>query len=368
MRTIWHTSQSMHRFMLLAIAPFIGIFLALWMMNEEWQLSPASADESGGSPVAGQAETVHQERTDELLKDLEQSEQLALNIQSAIQTSIQQYETMTRLAGEAYQSASVQSKRPLAIYDRRVTAKLGKRIGSISSDKLHMELYPIQEKTYKGYAVKIELKSREAMKMVLGKDRMGSSENTLQAVKRYRAAAGINAGGFADDHRSGKRYPLATTIVDGQYMGGFYPTFKDLFFVGINENLRLIGGKFSRQDQLDQLKPMFGASFVPILMLDGHKQSIPKKWLTSPKRAARTIIGDFKHGQLLFLIIEGTDDFGRTGATLPELQGLLSRLEVMDAYNLDGGGSTTLVWNNRVMNRIPDGQLRPLATHFLFFR
>ncbi len=50
-----------------------------------------------------------------------------------------------------------------------------------------------------------------------------------------------------------------------------------------------------------------------------------------------------------------------------EMQILLKRYGAINGYNLDGGGSTSLVWNGRVVNNPSDGQLRKLPTNFLFF-
>ncbi|SCW51976.1 hypothetical protein SAMN04487970_101218 [Paenibacillus tianmuensis] len=78
-----------------------------------------------------------------------------------------------------------------------------------------LKLYTFTEPRYKGYALKVDLKSDKGMKMVLGKDKVGGSETTLDAVRRYGAVAGINAGGFADDNKTGKRFPLNTTVLGG---------------------------------------------------------------------------------------------------------------------------------------------------------
>ncbi|MNM97325.1 hypothetical protein D3C81_1098270 [compost metagenome] len=214
--------------------------------------------------------------------------------------------------------------------------------------------------------MKIKLKSPDAMKMTLGKDKLGGAETTLQALNRYDAVAGINAGGFADS--KGKRYPLSTTMLNGKYLNGFEPTFKDLFFVGMNKNGQLIGGKFQSQAALDKLNPSFGATFVPILMQDGVRTSLPLKWQVSPLRAPRTVIGNYKDDQLIILVVDGYDEKGGSGATLAELQNKLFNMGVQDAYNLDGGGSSSLIFNGKVINSPSDGQLRPVPTHFLFYK
>jgi exopolysaccharide biosynthesis protein len=188
----------------------------------------------------------------------------------------------------------------------------------------------------------------------------------MQAVNRYGASAGINAGGFAD--QNGKRYPLSTTVVNGKYLYGFEPSYKDLSFVGLNKSGQLIGGKFTSKAQLDQLEPVFGASFVPVLLKNSTKTVIPQKWQLAPKRAPRTVIGNYKDDQLLILVADGYNENGNSGATLQELQDKLYNLGVIDAYNLDGGGSSSLIFRGKVINNPSDGNLRRVPTNFLFFK
>ena len=113
------------------------------------------------------------------------------------------------------------------------------------------------------------------MKMSLAGDGTGASETTMQAVNRYGASAGINAGGFAD--QNGKRYPLSTTRRRRTSMcTASNPAYKDLSFVGLNKSGQLIGGKFYSRTQLDQLEPVFGATFVPVLLKNQSKTAIPR--------------------------------------------------------------------------------------------
>jgi exopolysaccharide biosynthesis protein len=157
-------------------------------------------------------------------------------------------------------------------------------------------------------------------------------------------------------------------MLNGKFVYGFEPTFENLSFVGLSTERKLIGGLFSRQDELDKLKPSFGATFVPVLLKNGVKQPIPAQWQNSPKRAPRTVIGSFGNDQLLILVADGYDERGGSGATLAELQDRLAALRIRDAYNLDGGGSSSLVVEGKVINNPSDGRLRPLPTNFLFFK
>lgn len=350
----------LNRTFVLACTPFLGMLLWMLVANIEIQLSPESFPQR-------KAEQVNQsDYADYAMSGLSQAHLTALGTSDSIQKQIRLYNQTNAEMKKIAAIAASQSARPFQIYDRRIMSKLGRPAATIQSEKLQAQLFYLKTQNFHSYALKIKLKNSDAMKLVLGQDKQGGAETTLAAVNRYKAAVGVNAGGYADS--GGKRYPLSTTIVGGQYVDGFQASYKDLFFVGLNEDNKLVGGKFSDKRQLDALGPKFGASFVPILMKNGKLTSIPEKWRISPKRAPRTVIASYKDDQLLFLVADGYNEKGSSGATLPEMQLLLQRFGALDGYNLDGGGSSTLVFNGKVINQPSDGKLRKLPTNFLFFK
>jgi exopolysaccharide biosynthesis protein len=356
-------TRAINRFFLLATAPFLG--LAIWLAAAGPGLTLTLSGEAYPDPDLPAPPAIGT-LTADVAAGLDTAIGLARETSESLRRDAELYARATAEAGRLAELAAAQVGKPYAIYDRRITARLGQPVEQISSNRITAQLFHIKAQNFNGYALKVKLKSNQAMRMVLGRDELGGAETTLSAVQRHKAIAGVNAGGFYD--AGGKRYPLGTTIVDGKYVTGFVPTYKDLFFAGMNDRMQLIGGKFETRAELDKLKPQFGASFVPVLMKNGRAQPIPEKWQKSPRRAPRTVIANYKDDQLLILVADGYDEKGSSGATLEELQILLQRYGVKDAYNLDGGGSSSLVWNGRVVNKPSDGELRKLPTHFLFFK
>ncbi|MFD2328246.1 phosphodiester glycosidase family protein [Cohnella sp. GCM10020058] len=351
--------QQMNRTVLLACAPFLGMLIWLFAAG----VKPDAPDIG---PAVQTPEPSLSGYAEPQIESLDKAGVIAKDISASIKRVSELY-TKTNMSMSAMMStAKAQVGRPAAIYDRRISIKLGYPRDSVQSDNLTAQLYTIRAQYFSGYALKVKLKNDKAMSMSLAGNNPGSSETTLAAVKRTGAIAGVNAGGFAD--QGGKRYPLSTTVVGGEYVTGFEPSFNDLFFVGLNEDLKLIGGKYSDKAQLDKEKPKFGASFVPVLRKKGVNLPIPAKWRTSPLRAPRTVIANYKDNQILMIVVDGRGEDGSSGATLEELQILLSRFGTIDGYNLDGGGSSTMIFKGRVVNSPSDGQLRRLATNFLFFK
>jgi exopolysaccharide biosynthesis protein len=76
----------------------------------------------------------------------------------------------------------------------------------------------------------------------------------------------------------------------------------------------------------------------------------------------RTAVGQEKDGTLLFVVVDGRQPNLSVGMTLPELAKFMKELGAVDAYNLDGGGSSTMVVENRIVNSPSDrsGE-RPLS-------
>ncbi|KAI7257289.1 hypothetical protein KC345_g10826 [Hortaea werneckii] len=352
--------KRVNRFFMLLTAPLFGLLLGLWLYQPPLDLKlDTGAFTASSGPVR---------ETADLKQKLALAKTSASYTIDSIGASAHLYKQTTNAMNALVSTAAAQTSRPERIYNNRITSRLGIPADVISSDRITIELYRLNPGNYKAYALKIKLKDPAAMKMSLAGDGSGAgaAETTLQAVNRYGASAGINAGGFAD--QNGKRYPLSTTVVGGRYLYGFEPSYKDLSFVGLNKSGQLIGGKFASKAQLDQLEPVFGATFVPVLLKNSSKAVIPAKWQLSPKRAPRTVIGNYKDDQLLILVADGYNENGNSGATLDELQDKLYNLGVTDAYNLDGGGSSSLIFRGKVINKPSDGNLRRVPTNFLFFK
>jgi Phosphodiester glycosidase len=83
--------------------------------------------------------------------------------------------------------------------------------------------------------------------------------------------------------------------------------------------------------------------------------------LTPDKRNPRTAIGLDAAGFLYLLVVDGRTEKS-LGMTLPELQAYVAQNSMTNAINLDGGGSSTLVLRETLMNAPADGKERPVAS------
>ncbi|UOQ60803.1 phosphodiester glycosidase family protein [Leucobacter rhizosphaerae] len=69
----------------------------------------------------------------------------------------------------------------------------------------------------------------------------------------------------------------------------------------------------------------------------------------------RTAIGVIDENHLVFVVVDGRDPGTSRGATLTELADIMLELGAETAYNLDGGGSSTLYSDGGVVNRPSNG-------------
>lgn len=64
----------------------------------------------------------------------------------------------------------------------------------------------------------------------------------------------------------------------------------------------------------------------------------------------RTAVGVIDENHLVFVVVDGRSPGYSAGVTLPELATILQELGAETAYNLDGGGSSTMVFNGELVN------------------
>ena len=78
-------------------------------------------------------------------------------------------------------------------------------------------------------------------------------------------------------------------------------------------------------------------------------------------KAPRTAVGILKNGNVMFAVLDGRQSHSK-GMMLDEFARFLIGMEVVDAVNFDGGGSSELVIGGKIVNSPSDGRQRPVAT------
>lgn len=115
-----------------------------------------------------------------------------------------------------------------------------------------------------------------------------------------------------------------------------------------------------RQNVTYSPKPEWEPAFVlgagPILIRNGRLadrfEGFPESFLKT--RHPRTALGLRTDGTVILLTVDGRQAGKSDGMSIYELQQLMSELNCIEAFNLDGGGSTTMVVKGKVANSVSD--------------
>jgi exopolysaccharide biosynthesis protein len=82
----------------------------------------------------------------------------------------------------------------------------------------------------------------------------------------------------------------------------------------------------------------------------------------------RTAIAKLKSGQILLVTVDGRQPGESIGMSLTMLADLLLEFGAVEAINLDGGGSTTMVIRNKLVNKPSDATgERPVSDAILLY-
>ena len=111
-----------------------------------------------------------------------------------------------------------------------------------------------------------------------------------------------------------------------------------------------------------------GLTFGPGLVIDGVRQTgyvdNDNAALKSAQRMCLAQVGPLEY---LCIVSEGPEDPGSVGMNLEQFSELVASFEgVQNAYNLDGGSSTTMVFRNDKVNSPNNPKRRPLCDILYF--
>jgi exopolysaccharide biosynthesis protein len=206
----------------------------------------------------------------------------------------------------------------------------------------------IQGPSFKGKVMLV--KDPKRVKLAVTKEIGVTGERVSDLVKDMGAFAGINAGGFYDPNGKGNgAFPDGLTVHDGKLV---HNNVKDqaVNIVGFNDQGKLVSGTMTAS-QLQEKHIREAVTFGPNLIVDGKPViSGDGGWGIAP----RTGIGQMADGTVIFVVIDGRQPTWSIGATLRGLMNVFADYHAVNAVNLDGGSSSELVYNGKIMNKLWD--------------
>ncbi len=210
-----------------------------------------------------------------------------------------------------------------------------------------IELVDVSSSTYKGYLLIISDPSRVKLASSPRLGKVGAT--TSQIIEANDAIGGINAGGFADDALGTGGKPAGIVIEDGELKSG--EKNQNYKIVGIDSSNRMVLSNSMNYTTMQKLSLRSAVAFGPVIIINGQPtiRSGDGGWGIQP----RTAIGQKKDGTILMLVIDGRQKES-LGATLKNVQDIFLQYGAYNAFNLDGGASTTMVYDGKVVNNPSD--------------
>lgn len=188
----------------------------------------------------------------------------------------------------------------------------------------------------------------------------GSDERTL---------AKMNGSFFAMNGKGGDIY--STYVDEGKYYHKSTPYFPTLIFW---KDYTLTVEKDPTQNRIAeyQSQAFFAIGCAWTLILNGEinftydKAELVREFGHPYQRNPRTFLGQKPDGTIVWVVTDGRGS-GSLGLTITQQAEIMKSLGCNIAVNMDGGGSSELIVNNKIINRLQNGYERNIGSAFLVY-
>jgi len=174
-----------------------------------------------------------------------------------------------------------------------------------------------------------------------------SDKTTSQIAMQENALAAINGGGHLEDYT-----PDGFIIKDGKFVFCDQhikesPDSPITDVVGFTFNGKMVTGSFTYNQLQEEYKLKEAVKCIGALIIDGKPAKLYDIFLgINP----RTAIGQKANGEVLMLVVDGRS-LESVGATIEEVTDIMFEFGAVNAALLDGGNSSTMYYNGKVINK-----------------
>lgn len=214
----------------------------------------------------------------------------------------------------------------------------------------------------------IQLSSADQFRTAFAGDdfKSGIYEAVSDIAGRYNPVLAINAD-FCRYHRDG------VIIRNGEVLRRQNIRKHHLLIVDKDGNLSAQTDRSGKQglvaNKLEQAQTWQTFEFGPVLVEDGKAATLPSSFYVNCHDGyyePRTAIGQIGPLHYIVIVVDGRREGYSTGASIPQLQQLFLDEGAEFAFNLDGGGSTTLYFRGEVINMPSGGKERSVSDIIMF--
>ena len=194
----------------------------------------------------------------------------------------------------------------------------------------------IRERNFRGYLITIDDPAR--LKLVRATSKFGNQLEEIVGDSNLLAA--INASGY---NMLAKDVCAGLAIYNYEIRNVGKTEWHQIVGMDSNDTLRV--GNYSLK-QISDAKFRWAVEFGPVLIVNGKLTKLSQY---SGGYAPRTAIGQTKDGKILMLVIDGRQ-LRSIGATFKDVQDVLLGHGAVNACNLDGGKSTAMYYQGKIIN------------------
>ncbi|WP_201723604.1 phosphodiester glycosidase family protein [Mannheimia pernigra] len=200
---------------------------------------------------------------------------------------------------------------------------------------------------------------------LIGSQQSDNQSTVSQFAQKYQTNVAINANFYWKDYT-----PISLVISQGKRWSKYNDVQNRVIFACDKENQCMIEEK----NQVTSTNPKwqvaisgwhwYNAKSKKFECADTDKVGCAQSIFYD--KHPRTLIGLNEQKNWLYLVVVEGRQFSFSGVTLDELAEVAHKLELTKAINLDGGGSSTMVINNKRVNSLPflQSEERKVANHF----
>ena len=218
-----------------------------------------------------------------------------------------------------------------------------------NDDNMSITLSEYEQNGTAIYVADVQVTSAEYIKSAFAEDAYGRNitERTSEMAERVGAVLAINGDYYGARERG---YVIRNGVVYRESSSG-----GDLLCLYADGTLRIVSSDEMSADELVDDGVWQAWDFGPALIEDGEiavteDDEVGKAMASNP----RTAIGMIDSCHYLFVVSDGRTDESE-GLSLLELAEFMKSLGAETAYNLDGGGSSTMVFQGEIVNNPTSG-------------
>lgn len=220
-----------------------------------------------------------------------------------------------------------------------------------------IEIVDVHGPLYKGRMMIVKDPSRVVVGTCDKFDPNGKGLTLLEIVEKYGAVGGVNGGKFTDTWGFGKGgCPVGIVCSQGKLVYGDLNASYEVY--GFDKNDKFVVGTMTGQEAVNR-GIRDAVTFGPALVVNGR--AVAGGSGLNP----RTAIGQRADGSVLLLVIEGRQT-NSLGATYSDLANVMLEFGAVNAANLDGGMSSSMVYEGKEISANDSNSgVRDMPTAFI---